>query len=111
MMKEPQHIVIFGRAIGLKHLEGRDDATKADIERRAWKKHWPHYMRVHHADFLAGTFASGVSLNAMMEELGAYAFAPTKRNFKRGKGNINPRKAYNQQAAVELSEEGDGLDA
>lgn len=31
---------------------------------------------------------------------------PTQRNAARGEGNIDPRKAYQQQAAVELSREG-----
>jgi hypothetical protein len=105
-MKEPHDIVVFGRAVGMKHVEGRDDATKDDIERRSWKKFWPHYIRVHHAEFMAGSFENGVSLNALMDELGAYAFAPTKKNLKKGLGNTNPRRAYSQQAAVELSEEG-----
>ena len=31
-------IRIFGRAVGMKHQPGRDDATFADIERRPWKE-------------------------------------------------------------------------
>ncbi len=41
-----------------------------------------------------------------MGELGANAFASTKRNALAGKGNTDPHKAYRQQAAVELSDEG-----
>ena len=48
-------IRIFGRAVGMKHQPGRDDATFADIERRPWKEKWPRYIRVHHAEFVAGT--------------------------------------------------------
>ena len=55
-------IRVFGRAIGLKHVPGRDDATPADIGRRPWKENWPHYIRVHHAEFLSGSMADGVSL-------------------------------------------------
>jgi hypothetical protein len=64
------------------------------------------YVRVHHAEFVAGTMANGVSLNALMEELGASCFEATKLNSASGIGNTNPRRAYLQQAAVELSPEG-----
>jgi hypothetical protein len=47
--------------------------------------------------------ANGVSLNEFMGALGA---APTQRNALRGEGNTDPRRAYQQQAAVELSGEG-----
>jgi len=103
---DPNDIRIFGRAIGMRHVPGRDDATAEDIARRAWKATWPRYIRVHHAEFVAGTMANGVSLNELMEALGASSFSPTKRNAVRGKGNTDPRRAYQQQAAVELSTEG-----
>jgi hypothetical protein len=90
----------------MKHQPGRDDATSADIARRPWKETWPRYIRVHHAEFVAGTMANGVSLNELMDTLGADSFAPTQRNAARGEGNTNPRRAYLQQAAVELSAEG-----
>ena len=50
--------------------------------------------------------ANGVSLNELMDTLGANSFAPTQRNAARGEGNTDPRRAYMQQAAVELSAEG-----
>ena len=49
---------------------------------------------------------NGVSLNELMDTLGADSFAPTQRNALSGKGNTDPRRAYQQQAAVELSAEG-----
>jgi hypothetical protein len=58
----PNDIRVFGRAIGLRHVPGRDDATHEDVERRAWKARGPHYIRVHHAEFVAGSMANGVSL-------------------------------------------------
>ena len=73
---------------------------------RPWKEKWPRYIRVHHAEFVAGTMENGVSLNELMDRLGANSFAPTQRNAARGQGNTNPRRAYLQQAAVELSAEG-----
>jgi len=106
LTQDPNDIRIFGRAVGLKHVPGRDDATDEDIAQRSWKATWPRYIRVHHAEFVAGTMANGISLNELMETLGADSFAPTQRNAARGEGNTDPRKAYRQQAAVELSGQG-----
>lgn len=104
MVKEPNDILIYGRAIGMRHDPGRDDATAEDISLRAWKVKWPHYVRVHHAEFVAGTLANGISLNALMDALKSDAFVPTQRNAAKGKGNRNPRRAYRQQASVELTQ-------
>ena len=61
---------------------------------------------MHHAEFVDGTMANGVSLNELMDTLKADSFASTQRNAAREKGNTNPRHAYRQQAAVKLSPEG-----
>lgn len=106
LTRDPNDIRIFGRSVGMRHQPGRDDATAADIELRPWKEKWPRYIRVHHAEFVAGRMENGVSLNELMCTLGSDSFAPTQRNALRGKGNKDPRKAYRQQAAVELSAEG-----
>jgi hypothetical protein len=106
LVKDPDDVLIFGHAIAMAHVEGRDDATPADIKRRDWKRRWPHYIRVHHAEFMAGRLQDGVSLNALMSELGSSAFASTQRNALIGEGNTDPRMALRQQPAVELSAEG-----
>jgi len=106
MIKEPRDIMIFGRAIGIHYVENRDDASGADIALRPWKAKWPHYVRVHHAEFIAGILSNGVSLNEMMQTLKSNAFVSTKRNAISKSGNIDPRKAYMQQPSVELSKEG-----
>ena len=107
LTRDPNDIRIFGRAVGMKHQRGRDDATPADIARRPWKERWPRYIRVHHAEFVAGTMANGVSLNELMDTLEADSFAPTQRNAARGQGkNTNPRRAFMQHAAVALSPAG-----
>jgi hypothetical protein len=103
MVKEPNDILIYGRAIGMRHAPGRDDATPEDIAQRTWKADWPHYVRVHHAEFIAGTLTNGISLNDLMDTLKSDAFMPTQRHAAKGRGNTNPRKAYMQQAAVELT--------
>ena len=41
-----------------------------------------------------------------MDTLEANSFAPTQRNAACGQGNTNPRRAYLQQATVELSPAG-----
>ena len=106
LTRDPNDMRIYGRAVGMKHQPGRDDATIEDIALRPWKEKWSKYIRVHMAEFVAGTMANGVSLNEMMNSLGVNAFASTQRNAARGVGNTNPRRAYLQQAAVELSPEG-----
>jgi hypothetical protein len=105
LVKEPSDILIFGRAVAVHHELGRDDATDADVARRPWKAQWPHYIRVLHPVFLAGSLSNGISLNELMESLKSDAFAPTQRNATEGKGNTDPRRAYRQQAAVELTDQ------
>ncbi len=106
LTRDPNDIRVFGRAIGMRHVPGRDDATPEDIARRAWKATWCRYVRVHQAEFLAGTMANGISLYELMDALGTNSFASTRRNASCGKGNIDPRRAYLRQAAVELSWDG-----
>ncbi len=106
LTRDPNDIRIFGRAVGMRHQPGRDDATTADIALRPWKEEWPRYIRVHHAEFVAGRMENGISLNELMDTLGADSFAPTQRNVACGEGNTNPRRAYLQQAAAKLSAEG-----
>jgi hypothetical protein len=72
-----------------RHVPGRDDATPEDIARRGWKATWSRYIRVHHAEFVAGTMANGVSLNELMGALGTNSFSPTQRNASRGEGNTD----------------------
>ncbi len=99
-------IRIFGRAIGMKYHPVRDDASPEDIKLRPWREQWSRYIRVHNAEFVAGTMANGISLNKLMDTFESDSFAPTQRNAASGTGNTNPRLAYRQQAAVELSPQG-----
>jgi hypothetical protein len=106
LTREPNDIRVFGRAIAMRHVPGRDDATQEDIALRKWKANWSRYIRVHHAEFVAGTLANGVSLTELMSALGSDSFASTLRNATRGEGNTDPRLAYQQQPAVQLSARG-----
>lgn len=104
---DPNDIRVFGRAIGLRHVPGRDDATDEEIAHRDWKATWSRYVRVHNAEFVAGSMENGISLSEMMNELEENSFAPTQRNAaKNDESNKNPRRAFLRQAAVELSTEG-----
>lgn len=106
LTRNPNDIVVFGRAIGLAYVSGRDDATPGDIVLRPWKEQWSRYVRVHHAEFFTGTMANGISLYELMDVLKENSFASTQRHAKNSEGNINPRHAYGRQAAVELSSQG-----
>ena len=99
-------IRIFGRAVGMKYHQGRDDASAEDIKRRSWRKEYSRYIRVHHAEFVDGTLDNSISLYKLMNELGSDSFASTQCNAACGTGNTNPRRAYGQQPAVRLSPQG-----
>jgi hypothetical protein len=105
LVENPNDTIIFGRAIGLRHIEGRDEASADEIKRRTWKDTWPIYVRVHHAEFIAGTLANGIRLSDLMDALKSDSFMPTQRNARKGGGNTDPRSAYRQQAAVQLTNE------
>jgi hypothetical protein len=106
LVDEASDIAIFGRAIAIRHVSTRDDATPADIAEHDWKPKWPHYVRVHHGEFVAGTLKHGIRLSDLIRSLGANGFASTKQRLAGGEADVNPRRAYGQQAAVRLSDEG-----
>lgn len=108
LVENPNDIIIYGRAIGLQHVEGRDEATPEEMNhpQRGWKKDWPIYVRVHHAEFVAGKLAYGIRLSNLMDELKSDSFLPTQKNARNGgDDNIDPRRAYRQQAHVQLTNE------
>jgi len=103
LVRGPNDTMIFGRVIGREHRDGHDDATPQEIALRPFKEHWPHYIRVHHGQFVAGTLGNGVSLAELMGTLGADSFASTSANAAAGDGNTNPRRAIRQQPHVRLT--------
>lgn len=105
LVKYPNDILIYGQAIGMRHIPGRDDASDEDIRLRPWKNKFPHYIRVHDAKFISGSLSNGVSLYELMDALKSNSFTSTQRNAAAGFGNTDPRIAYRQQAAVELTKE------
>ena len=105
IVSDPNDIMIYGYALGNKYKEKRDDATAIDIEVRPFKEHWSRYIRVHDARLINGKLKDGVSLNMLMTKFGYRSFVSTMKHHEAGTGNTNPRKAYNQQAAVQLTHE------
>ncbi|HEV2456130.1 MAG TPA: phospholipase D family protein [Verrucomicrobiae bacterium] len=103
LARNPRDILIYGRAIAKHYREGLDDATVSDKQRRDWKGDWPHYIRVHHPEFIAGTLANAISLYRLMADLGSDSFASTRENAAAGVGNQDPRKAIREQPHVRLS--------
>jgi len=106
LVEGPNDIVVYGRAVARAYEEGRDDASGEDLALRPWLTRWPHFIRVHDAEFVDGRLADGVSLGELMDELEAYAFGSTAENADRGVGNVDPRQSIRQAAAVRLSEAG-----
>ena len=106
LTSNPNDIRVFGRAIGVAHMEGRDDATPADLNRRPWRRRWPRYIRVHHAEFVDGKMKNGISLDELMDEYEFDSFESTQENARRGEGNIDPRLAIRRQPHAELTTQG-----
>lgn len=104
LVRNPHDIRIFGRAIGMKYVEALDDATQEEIALRPWKEKWPRYVRVHDAEFINGKLSDGISLGELMDHFDAESFASTSRHARDGAGNTNPRTAFSQQPAVELTQ-------
>lgn len=105
-MMDDGDMSIFARAIAIRHNPATDDANPTDIEEWEWLEKWPHLVRVHNGQYLAGTLANGVRLSELMTELGVTSFATTKARASNGEQGIIPSQAYGQQPAVRLSEEG-----
>jgi HKD family nuclease len=103
---QPGDVLIYGRAIGMRHRPGIDEATPADIQKRKWWRKWSNYVTVHNPEFVNGVLSDGISLHELMEALGSNSFASTQRNAMRGRGNMDPRQAFRQHASVELSKQG-----
>jgi len=103
---QPRDVLIYGRAIGMRHRAGIDEANAAEKKERKWWRKWSNYVRVQDPEFVDGVLSDGVSLNELMNALGSNSFASTQRNAKRGRGNTDPRQAFRQHASVKLSKTG-----
>ncbi len=102
-VENPHDTVIYGRATAMRHVPKRDEASPEEINQRSWKATWPMYVRVHGAEFVAGTLANGILLSELIDALGVDSFAASQRKSHAGLQDINPRASLNRQPAVELT--------
>ena len=105
LTKNPVGYAIFGRAWAIPYEEGRDDATRAELKRKKWKKIWPHYIRVSDPVFLEATLSECVWLGPIIEQLGPRTFESTARNLIAGRGNVDPKRSLRQKPDVQLTPE------
>ena len=103
MTKDPSGYAIFGRAIALKYIEGRDNASEEEIDEREFKKKWPIYLRIKEPVFINGTMADGVLLSDLLNKFESKSLLSTKRNADIGKGNVDPKKSLMRKAYVSLT--------
>lgn len=103
MTYEPWDYAIFGKAVAIKFVDGRDEATKTEIQERPWKADWPIYLRVTNPVFIDGTMADCVLLYDLIKALDYESFPSTKSRYESGERKINPYKSLSQQAYVKLT--------
>jgi hypothetical protein len=103
LIENPSDVMIYGRAIAKHYEDGVDDGTEADFRIRQWRREFPHCIRVRSPEFMCGTLTQGVSLNELMDVLGAEAFEATRRNREAGRGNTDARRSIGPQPAVQLT--------
>jgi len=104
LTRSPNDVIVYGRAVAHAFDESKDRATAADIRKRPFKKYWPLYIRVHNAEFVAGTLDNGVRLSSLIKTFNEFSFASTERRALAGERNINPRASLRQKADVRLTE-------
>jgi hypothetical protein len=51
LVRSPNDTMIFGRAIGRRYEEGRDDASASDLAKRPWKEDWPQLASLDWPEF------------------------------------------------------------
>ena len=103
LVKSPNDIIIFGRAIGHPHKPDRDDSTPQEIKKRPFKDHYCHYIRITQPEILSGNLGDGVPLSDLMKKFEYNSFASTLRNQLSGKGNTNPTLSLGQKASIMLT--------
>jgi hypothetical protein len=103
MTHNPSDYAIFGKAVALKYVEGRDEATIAEKTERPWKKNWPIYLRLVNPVFIDGKMDDCVFLYDLIKKLDYESFPSTKLRYNNGQRNINPYKSLSQQPYVKLT--------
>lgn len=103
MTYNPYDYAIFGKAEAIKFVDGRDEATAAEVVERPWKKDWPIYLRVVNPVFIDGMMNDCVLLYDLIKALDYESFPSTQLHYENGERNINPYKSLSQQAYVKLT--------
>lgn len=104
---------IFGKAVGMKHLDKYDIASPAEIKRTwlkkkkyYWKDEYPNYIRVNSAAFIDTIFKNCPMLKRdLFGKFNEWSLVSTMQHKMKGSGNINPVKSLGQKAAIEITEE------
>jgi hypothetical protein len=103
MTQNPNDYAIFGKAIALKYVDGRDKASQQEIEENNWKNRWSIYLRVKKPVFINGTMADGVLLSELLSKFDYDSFPSTRRRYDEGEINIKPTKSLMRKAYVKLT--------
>ncbi len=103
MTENPNDYAIFGKAIALKYVEGRDKASKQEIAERPWKEQWPIYLRVKNPIFINGTMADGILLSDLLSKFDYDSFPSTRKRYDDGELDIKPTKSLMRKAYVKLT--------
>lgn len=103
LTKSPNDYAIFGRAVALKYTEGRDSASKKEIEEREWKKTWPIYLRVKNPVFINGSLADCILMSDLILEFDYDSFQSTRKRFDNGEKDIKPALSLMQKPYIKLT--------
>ncbi len=105
MVRGPNDYLIYGRAEAMAYQMGRDDASPQDIAARPWKTEYPHYIRVHDPQFIAGALRDGIPLYALTDALGSDSFPFTQQQAAQGSEDISIRSTLRRRPGVPLTDE------
>jgi HKD family nuclease len=94
---------IFGKAIAIKHIPDRDEASNLDIEHCPWKEEWPLYVRVKDPIFIDSTMQECPKMSTLIDTFDTSSFASTERRKSNGDSDINPWNSLRQQADVTIT--------
>jgi hypothetical protein len=103
MTENPNNYAIFGKAVAMKYVEGRDKATASEIMERPWKKDWPIYLRIYDPIFIDGEMSDCVFLYDLIKSLDYMSFPSTESRYQSGERDINPYTSLAQRAYIRLT--------
>ncbi len=89
-ISQPDDLLIYGYAIGRRHRDKEDVATKTEIGTQPWRAEFANYIRVYDARFVNADLGDGVSMYEMLNQLGPDSWRSTWENARSGGGNTDP---------------------